>query len=135
MCTVLLAMRVQVSLNHLEPMLYNGVNNKSLTGLYNHMKNIKQCPNVWELSMNSFLLIHTCESTAQVKPYQTWTKNIEPILNLNTKFCIFKKMKSTAAIKCKLISERVNNKHLGRFLQITFLYIILFIKSQNHSVT
>ena len=70
-------MRVQVSLNHLEPMLYNGVNNKSLTGLYNHMKNIKQCPNVWELSMNSFLLIHTCESTAQLKPYQTWTKNIE----------------------------------------------------------
>lgn len=34
MCTVLLAMRVQVSLNHLEPMLCNGVNNKSLTGVY-----------------------------------------------------------------------------------------------------
>lgn len=86
--------------------------------------------------MNSFLLIHTCESTAQVKAYQPEQKTQNRlILNLNTKFYILKKMKSTAAIKCKLISERVTNKHLGSSLQITFLYIILFIKSQNHPVT
>ena len=75
---------------------------------------------------NDLSLIHICESTAQLKAYQPGQKTQNRlILNLNTKFCIFKKMKSTAAIKCKLISERVNNKHLGSFLQITFLYVTL----------
>lgn len=86
-CTSSPTYLLRQSLHLPDPLSYDGVNNKYLMGLYVIicMKSIKQCPNVQELSMNSFPLTHTPEFTVQVKAYQPVQKIQNMlILNLNS---------------------------------------------------